>query len=31
MMTVNTDRMKVLQMDTLKTVRAMRSVLCDAY
>jgi hypothetical protein len=26
MMTVNTERMKVLQMDTLKTMRAMRSV-----
>jgi len=28
-MTVNTDRMKVLQMTILKTVRAMRAVLCD--
>jgi hypothetical protein len=26
MMPVNTDRMKVLQIDTLKTVRAMRAV-----
>jgi hypothetical protein len=31
MMTVNTDRMKDLQMDTLKTLRVMRSVFCDAY
>jgi len=29
-MTVNTDRMKVLQMTILKTVRAMRAVFCRA-
>jgi hypothetical protein len=28
MMTVNTDRTKALQMGTLKTVRALRSVFC---